>query len=138
MKKLILFVLLIFGQQVFAGDSPVGQWKTIDDESKQAKSIVEIYQKSDGTIAGKVIRLLKKPSAVCKKCDGTKKNQPIEGMDILWGLKQKGDKWTDGTILDPAKGKTYRAEIKVIDGGKTLKVTGKVLMFGRSQLWHKM
>ncbi|MBS9782092.1 MAG: DUF2147 domain-containing protein [Gammaproteobacteria bacterium] len=137
MKKLMMFLLLGASQSVFAG-GPIGQWKTIDDETKQAKSIVEVYQKADGTVAGKVLKLLQKPGAVCKKCDGAKKNQPIEGMEILWGLKKEGDKWTSGTILDPKKGKTYRAEIKVIDGGKTLKVTGKVLMFSRSQLWHKL
>ncbi len=136
MKKLIILLMLTVTQQVLA-EGPVGQWKTIDDETKKAKSIVEVYQKADGTMAGKVLKLLQNPGAVCKKCDGAKKDKPIEGMEVLWGLKKDGDKWTGGTILDPKKGKTYRAEIKVTDGGKTLKVTGKVLMFSRSQLWHK-
>ncbi len=99
---------------------------------------MEIYQNADGTLAGKVIKLLKKPGALCEKCDGNRKNKPIEGMMVLWGLKEKGDKWSDGTILDPAKGKTYRSEIKLIDGGKSLKVTGKLFVFSRSQIWHKL
>ena len=27
-------------------DSPVGKWKTFDDETREAKSIVEVYEKS--------------------------------------------------------------------------------------------
>lgn len=135
MKKYLTLVALLFCTPMFAG--PVGKWKTIDDESKKAKSIVEIYQAKDGTLEGKVFKLLQKPGAVCKKCEGKNKGKPIEGMVILWGLKKDGDRWTAGTILDPAKGKTYAADIEVIDGGKALKVTGKLFVFSRSQIWKK-
>jgi hypothetical protein len=38
-----------------------GKWKTIDDETGKAKSIVEIFKKSDGKYYGKISQLLIKP-----------------------------------------------------------------------------
>ena len=38
--------------------SPVGRWKTIDDETGKVKSIVEITQAADGTLQGKVVEIL--------------------------------------------------------------------------------
>ena len=61
MKKLLAtFVLSLFSVMSFAQIE--GKWKTIDDETKQAKSIVEIYKKSDGKYYGKVSQLLIKPA----------------------------------------------------------------------------
>ncbi len=137
MKKALFLAGVLAAKMAFAADSPIGQWETIDDETNKARSVVEIYEKADGTIAGKVVELFKNPNAVCKKCDGKRKNQPIQGMEVLWGLKDDGDEWAGGRILDPEKGKTYRAAIKVINGGKALKVTGKLLVFSRSQIWKK-
>ncbi|WP_159075516.1 DUF2147 domain-containing protein, partial [Mycobacterium tuberculosis] len=61
MKKLMLtFALSLFSVLSFAQIE--GKWKTIDDETKQAKSIVEIFKKSDGKYYGKVSQLLIKPA----------------------------------------------------------------------------
>ncbi|MFK7923326.1 MAG: DUF2147 domain-containing protein, partial [Bacteroidia bacterium] len=51
----MLMTLTTFAQ------SPVGKWKTIDDETNKPKSIVEIYEK-DGKLYGKVIKLFREPS----------------------------------------------------------------------------
>ena len=50
-------------------DSPVGTWKTIDDETKQAKALVQISE-SGGVLSGKIIKLFANPDAKCDKCDG--------------------------------------------------------------------
>ena len=50
-------------------DSPVGTWKTIDDETKQAKALVQISE-SGGVLTGKIIKLFANPDALCDKCDG--------------------------------------------------------------------
>src|ERR1700743_3230581 len=78
-----------------ANDTPVGKWKTIDDETHQVKSVVEITE-NGGLLEGKVLQVLKPDDPndvhpVCKKCDGERKNKPIEGMTIMWGLKKDGD-----------------------------------------------
>jgi uncharacterized protein (DUF2147 family) len=34
-------------------------------------------------------------------------------MEILRGLRRDGDRWVDGSILDPENGKTYRATVRL-------------------------
>jgi uncharacterized protein (DUF2147 family) len=124
-----------------ANDTPVGKWKTIDDETHQVKSIVEITEEG-GLLQGKVLQVLKpddpnETHPVCKKCDGERKNKPIEGMTIMWGLKKDDDEWSGGQILDPAKGKIYKVTLKLEDNGKKLDVHGYIgfSLMGRSQEW---
>lgn len=122
-----------------ATDSPVGKWKTIDDKTHEVRSIVEITE-TNGTLEGKVLEVLKSdhgPHPKCTECDGERKNQPIEGMTIMWGLKKDGDQWSGGQILDPSKGKIYKVTLKLEDGGKKLDVHGYIgfSLIGRSQEW---
>ena len=61
MKKIAFaFVALFFATLSYAQIE--GKWKTIDDETGQAKSIVEITKKSNGKYYGKVVQLLIKPA----------------------------------------------------------------------------
>ncbi|MGN6091334.1 DUF2147 domain-containing protein [Luteibacter jiangsuensis] len=122
-----------------ANDSPVGKWKTIDDKTHEVKSIVEITE-NGGLLEGKVLQVLKSehgPHPVCSECSGERKNKPIEGMTIMWGLKKDGDEWSGGQILDPAKGKIYKVTLKLEDGGRKLDVHGYIgfSLIGRSQEW---
>ena len=91
-----------------AGDnSPVGTWKTFDDETGRPKSIVRITEQ-DGELSGKVLQVLESPEGphpLCRRCEGERKDQPVEGMTILWGAKKDGAAWRDGQILDPQNGK---------------------------------
>jgi len=124
-----------------AAESPAGRWQTIDDETGKVKSIVEIQQAADGTLSGKVAKILQSdhgPNPVCSECEGERQDQPITGMTILWGLKPTGDGvWDDGQILDPAKGKTYNAKVTVLEGGNKLEMRGYIGIeaLGRTQTW---
>ncbi|WBV61641.1 DUF2147 domain-containing protein [Chryseobacterium camelliae] len=116
-----------------------GKWKTIDDETKQAKSIVEIYKKSDGKYYGKVSQLLIKPADPnCTVCKDDRKGKPILGMEIIRGLKKDDNEFTGGTITDPKTGKTYKCTI-TRDGDK-LNVRGYIglSLIGRTQTWQKV
>lgn len=116
-----------------------GKWKTIDDETKQAKSIVEIYKKSDGKYYGKVSQLLIKPAdSNCTLCKDDRKGKPVLGMEIIRGLKKDDDEFTGGTITDPKTGKTYKCTI-TRDGDK-LNVRGYIglSLIGRTQTWQKV
>jgi len=138
MKKLLAtFVLSLFSVMSFAQIE--GKWKTIDDETKQAKSIVEIYKKSDGKYYGKVSQLLIKPTNPnCTGCKDDRKGKPILGMEIIRGLEKDGDEFTDGTITDPKTGKTYKCTIT--KSGDKLNVRGYmgVSLLGRTQVWQKV
>ncbi|QNH13341.1 hypothetical protein HEP73_02890 [Xanthomonas sp. GW] len=124
-----------------ADTSPVGRWQTIDDETGKPKSIVQIEQAGNGTLSGKVVEILQSnhgPNPLCDKCDGAQKGKPIKGMTILWGLKPDGTAvWSGGSVLDPAKGKTYKAKVTLTDGGKKLQMRGYIGIeaLGRTQTW---
>jgi uncharacterized protein (DUF2147 family) len=137
MRKLLLtFALSFVGVLSFAQIE--GKWKTIDDETKQAKSIVEIYKKGD-QYYGKVSQLLIKPANPnCVDCKDDRKNKPILGMEIIRGLKKEGDEFTGGTITDPKTGKTYKCTIK--REGDKLNVRGYLgfSLLGRTQTLHKV
>ena len=122
-----------------APTTPVGRWKTIDDSSKEAKAIVEIWEHK-GKLYGKIIKLFRKagedPDPKCDKCKGDKKDKRVIGMVIVEGLARDGDEWKGGSILDPDNGKTYKCKMS-LEKGK-LKVRGfiGVSVLGRTQYWH--
>jgi uncharacterized protein (DUF2147 family) len=136
-------LLLFLAVPALADDlSPVGRWKTYDDEDGSAKSIIRITE-SNGKLSGVIEKLFRKPGEdpdpVCDKCEGERKGQKIIGLKILWGLEKDDDEWSGGRILDPENGKNYKCFIEVQDGGKKLKVRGYlgVSMFGRTQYWTR-
>ena len=140
MRISFLFTFFMFiGTYVF-GQSPVGTWKTIDDETGKEKSYVEIFEK-DGKLYGKVTKILTKgkEDSKCDKCSGTLKNKPIQGMVVLSNLKKNGNEWTGGKIIDPNSGKEYKATLK-LNGKDKLDVRGYVgiSLVGRTQTWHKV
>ncbi len=141
MKKAIFTILLVAIAGIFSVNAQVtGKWKTIDDETGQAKSIVEIYEQN-GKIYGKVIEILNpaKKNAKCTKCKGDDKDKPIDGLVIIKGLTKDGNEYTDGDILDPNKGKLYSCTIK-LDGNDKLNVRGYVgfSLLGRTQVWQRV
>ena len=120
--------------------SPIGLWKTIDDNTGQPRGLVRIRE-VNGQYEGKVEKTFPKPgeetNPKCEKCEGVRRNQPVIGMTILWGLTKQGDDYQGGEILDPENGKVYRSRIKLVDNGKKLDVRGFIgfSLFGRSQIW---
>lgn len=143
MKKLLssIFVAVLLTSTAFAqrGATDIfGKWKTIDDETGEAKSIVEIYEKG-GKAYGKVIEVLNpdRKNAVCDKCASSdpRKGEKVEGMVILTGLEKDGSEYDDGQILDPNNGKVYDCKMWV-ESGK-LQVRGFIgwSLIGRTQVW---
>ncbi|MGQ7944524.1 DUF2147 domain-containing protein [Flavobacterium sp. WC2509] len=142
MKKSIVFSLVVFFLVIsnMQSQSVLGKWKTIDDETGQAKSIVEIYEKS-GKIYGKIIDIInpQKRKDLCTKCSGEDKNAPILGLVIIKGLVKDGDEYNGGKILDPLKGEEYKCFI-TLDEKDKLKVRGFIgfSLFGRTQYWYRV
>jgi uncharacterized protein (DUF2147 family) len=46
--------------------------------------------------------------------------------------------WEGGEILDPDKGKTYRLQLAMLNGGKQLQVRGFIGPFFRTQVWLRV
>ncbi|CAH2893904.1 MAG: Uncharacterized protein conserved in bacteria [uncultured Paraburkholderia sp.] len=121
-------------------DTPVGTWQTIDDHTGQPKALVQIAQDGNGTLSGKVIKGLgpnDRPDRRCTACTDACKDQPILGMTIINDMKQDGDAWDHGQILDPENGKVYKCKMHLEDSGNKLVVRGYigVALLGRSQTW---
>ena len=127
----------------FAQMSPVGLWKTIDDDSKKEKSLVRIKE-SNGVYSGTIEKLLdptSKQDAVCDKCTDERKDKPVLGMTILRNLKQSADDkavYDGGDIVDPNNGKVYRTRLKPVEDGKKLEMRGYIGPFYRTQVWIRV
>jgi uncharacterized protein (DUF2147 family) len=142
MKRFAWIVMLSVGLAALgaaAAEAPVGQWKTIDEKSGAAQSVVAIYDQG-GKLFGKIVSLTQPVDAqgkpkICVKCTGDDKDKPIVGLVIIKDLGADGDHWKGGTILDPDDGKVYKAELWVEEG--KLKVRGYLGFFHRTQTWAK-
>lgn len=140
MRKSTLIILLIgLCSHWMSAQSILGTWKTIDDEDGQEKSYIKLYEQ-DGVLYGEVIELL--PGAIttiCENCDGDKKDAPIKGMTIVYGLTKDGNAYDDGTILDPSSGKEYSCRLELEEADK-LKVRGYIgySWLGRTQYWYRV
>ena len=137
---LLALPLMAVSAMAMAQNTPVGSWTTIDDATGKPKSVVEIYEARDGSLAGRVDEILQSdrgPNPLCDKCSGANKGKPVKGMVILWGIKQKGDTWEGGKIMDPKNGNVYSAKMTPIEGGAKLEVRGfkGFSLLGRTQTW---
>lgn len=117
--------------------SPEGVWVAYDDKTGKPESHVQVYRYGDNRLAGKIIRLIRNPNAICEGCKGKDKGRSRKGLLIMWNLKQDGDEWDDGRILDPKKGKDYRCKVW-LDGANTLKVRGYLGPLYRTQTWKRL
>lgn len=133
-KQILAGLFWLFVPALAFAQSPIGLWQTIDDDTNEPRSVVEIYM-DDDKLYGKIVKLINPdvPNPVCEECTGDKKDLPIEGLVILEDMVQDGNEWEGGTILDPENGKTYKCKIWV-DKGK-LKVRGYLAIFRRTQTW---
>jgi len=140
MKKLILTIVFIIPIFAFSQDI-IGKWKTIDDGTGKAKSIVEIFKATDGKIYGKVYKILTvgEENKKCTACTGAKKDKPITGMLIVEKLSKDGTEWNGGTIFDPNNNKTYKCYM-ALESNDKLKVRGFIgfSLIGRTQYWYRV
>lgn len=137
---LAIAFLALAAVPAFAQDTPVGLWKTIDDDGKTVKTLIKISE-SGGVLSGTIEKLLDpKAATVCTKCTDDRKDKSVVGMTIIRGIQRNAADatlWDGGEVLDPENGSTYRLRLRPADGGKRLEVRGfiGVPMIGRSQTW---
>lgn len=141
MKKLMLLsVFFVFSfHYLFAAEDITGFWKTIDENSGKAQSIIAIYP-YQGKYYGRIVGTYNDNGAIKdsiyqpkERAPGVLGNPYYAGLDIIWNLQNTGAKFTNGQILDPQKGRIYGAEMWLKNG--SLVVRGKLFVFGRNQTW---
>ena len=125
--------------------SPVGLWRSIDDETNQPKAEIRIAQSASGGLTGVVERSLlttPSPEPNCNLCTDDRKGKPKIGLEIIRGGQQSDGKpvWEGGKILDPENGKNYSLRLTPIEGGKKLEVRGYIgaPLLGRTQTWIRV
>jgi uncharacterized protein (DUF2147 family) len=140
--SMLLLAALLFAVGQVVGQDVVGKWKTIDDESGNQKSIVQLWMIS-GKLYGKVLQTwdddgVTPTDKLCDKCTGANKDKRVIGMTIVLGLDKSGEIWKGKKgILDPKKGTYYDVKIWLEDPN-TLTVRGSIGPIGRKQTWHRV
>lgn len=139
MTKLLSTLFILFFSFSMNSQTIFGKWNTINDETGEVDSVIEVYKKN-GKAYAKILEITnpEKQKAVCEKCEGANKNKPILGLEILTGLEKKDDEWSGGEILDPRNGKIYKCYIKLVKPNK-LKIRGYlgVSLFGKTKYWQR-
>jgi uncharacterized protein (DUF2147 family) len=120
--------------------SPIGLWKTFDDATGSPRALVRIYEKG-GKLFGQIEKVFEAGAEkqVCKACKDDRKNQPIIGLIIIRDIKQEGNAYGGGDILDPESGSVYRCKMHLDQAGDLLMLRGYigVSFIGRSQTWQR-
>jgi uncharacterized protein (DUF2147 family) len=154
--KTALIVLIIFmaafmpasvKAQNKSADRIIGYYLTYDDETGAEKSQVQICKATTGKYSGKIVWLKEpnkdgKPKVDDKNPDPKLRSRPSLGLQILnnFTFDAKNSEWSDGTIYDPLKGKTYNCYIK-FESETKLKIRGYIgaawMGLGRTVVWTK-
>ena len=130
-----------------SAQSPIGRWKTIDDDTNEPQSHVEIYEQN-GKLYGKIVHLYQSDgdTLTCYECDrdDLRYGQRIIGMVIMKELEKESDsRWEDGEIMDPNNGETYDCYIELLSANK-MRVRGFIgtwltgSALGRTQYWYRV
>jgi uncharacterized protein (DUF2147 family) len=132
--------LLLLPQSRAEAPTPVGMWVTVDEKTGKETALVEISLR-DAELTGTVRQIFPQPGEDtdprCEQCAGARKNQPVKGMQIIWGMSKTDEGYGGGQILDPDEGTIYRCKLKLSADGRQLLVHGYVgiPILGRTQVW---
>ncbi|WP_047415526.1 DUF2147 domain-containing protein [Cellulophaga sp. Hel_I_12] len=137
---LITSIALLFFSNANA-QNVFGKWKTIDDRTGNPKGVIDIYKK-EGKMFGKVVEILEKgkKDAICTKCEGDLKDEPVLGMVIIKAAEKHEDgEWKGKHLFDPEQAMIFRCKIWLNpDNPNELKVRGYLAFIYRTQTWIRV
>ena len=134
----LIFVFSLFLNIPVQAQSVLGKWENMNEDGK-VNSIIKVYEKDD-KIYGKVAHIVKEEDRdrICTKCEGDLKDEPVQGLEIMKGLKKEGDEYVGGSIVDPKTGKKYRCKIWLDEeNSDILKVRGYISLFYKTKEWRR-
>ena len=140
MKTALLTLSALALATVLCAQSAVGTWKTIDDETGEAKSHIEIYEKG-GKLYGKIAKTLRANAPVtCETCSGARAGKPYIGLEIITAAEPDGEAEWEGKIYDPEADRTYKLVMWIEeDEPNKLYVRGKHWTgLYRTQEWSRL
>ncbi|OGT63738.1 MAG: hypothetical protein A3J38_08310 [Gammaproteobacteria bacterium RIFCSPHIGHO2_12_FULL_45_9] len=119
----------------------IGVWKTIDESTGRPSSLIRFVERR-GIFFGTLIKTFRQPGekvARCTLCKGALRNRPVEGMQIIQGLRwnAENNRYEDGLVFDPRTAKTYRCRATLAQNGKVLEFRGYfgVSWLGETHEW---
>lgn len=141
--KRTLLLLALFAVAVTmlgAAENVIGLWRGVDENTGESTMFTYIYE-YQGLLYGRMVvtfdegvmkdQIGDAGADIADKWEG----EPVyAGMDIIWEMEDRGNRWKKGNICDPKEGKVYASEMW--RDGDNLIVRGKIGPFGRNQVWQ--
>lgn len=99
-----------------AAQDYLGLWLVIDEDDGRPEAVMEIYAEG-GAVHGRLVRSLETESGEirCGDCEGEYAGADLRGVRVLRDLEWSGDGFSEGHVLDPRSGKTYKATLQLED-----------------------
>jgi hypothetical protein len=121
-----------------------GFWMAYDDDGKPGA--VFYFYENNGAYEGRLVKKIVHPedppeNPLCTRCPGEKKDKPIEGLAIVWGMKRSGAaKYEDGHILDPRDGSVWTAQLEITPDNQKLNLRGYLAtpLLGQTRVWTRL
>ena len=121
-----------------------GFWTAYNDDGKPGG--VFYFYENNGLYEGRLVREITYPedppeNPLCTHCPGEKKDKPMLGLVIVWGMKRHGEaKYEDGHILDPRTGSVWSAQLEVTPDNQKLNLRGYLgtPMLGQTRVWTRL
>lgn len=138
-KSFLILGVLLLSFSVTAQDI-FGKWITVDDQTGEEKSIVEIYKSDNGKVYGKIVEIFdaSKRDLPCIVCKGDDYNKPVLGLEIIKNMVKEGEYYKKGTVIDPQDGKVYKLRLSLDETDSTiLLVRGYIGFFYSTQYWKR-
>ena len=127
MKKLTLAAILALAATASHAGGISGIFQTQANDDGHI-GMVQFYD-CGGKYCGKLVKSFDKT--------GKEISSPNAGKNIVAGMSDDGNgKFSGGTIWDPGADKTYKS--KMVLDGKTLKVSGCITVFCKTQTWTQV
>ena len=139
MRITLIIITLFLSLGLYAQDPIEGLWKTVYEENNEPSSFIRLQVKN-GELTGTIVKLFDfDDDFLCARCPGEKKDQPIVGMDLVYGLTQEDDMWTGGLLINPQNGKTYRCRLYLEDDD-TINLRGYFFIpaIGKTIKWYRV
>jgi uncharacterized protein (DUF2147 family) len=135
MRRWLLGILFLAWPAAATAAADIGgNWITQD------KSAVVAFGRCGTSLCGNILRILVQkpdmPKTDTRNPDPSQRTRPLQGLRILSGFRQKGDRWEGGRIYDPESGKTYASKLRLNADG-TLSVSGCIAIFCKTQRWTR-
>jgi uncharacterized protein (DUF2147 family) len=116
-----------------------GLWLSADK-----RGIIRIYEQ-DGRFYGRLVWLLEPEDDQgntildSENPDPEKRDRPILGLQMVFGLEYSSGEWRNGEIYDPESGNTYSARLR-LNGSNRMDLRGfiRIPMFGRTESWTRI